>query len=115
MTPQKSLDEASRSRASFRTPGSSHRSFGSRQSGSSTRGDVRGAAKTGEQAAQAAARSQDRTLDIWAQAELARTVGSGAASRVRGRRPAKISRQAEVAGLTYLSLHCALEGAHALL
>jgi hypothetical protein len=78
-------------------------------------GDVRGAAKLAEQAAQAAARSQDRTLDILAQAEAARVSAALQPSRAAAATLAKIGRQAEVAGLTYLSLHCALEGAYALL
>src|SRR6185503_1831314 len=78
-------------------------------------GDARGAAKLAEQAAQAAARSQDRTLDILEQAEVARVSATLQPSRAAAAVLATVGRQAEVAGLTYLSLYCALESAHALL
>jgi serine/threonine protein kinase/tetratricopeptide (TPR) repeat protein len=77
-------------------------------------GDVRGAARLADEAAQAAARSQDQTLIVWAQAEVARVAAAGQPTRAVAAELAGIGRRAEAAGLRYLSVSCALERAHTL-
>ena len=77
-------------------------------------GDIRGAARLADQAAQAATRSQDQTLIVWAQAEVARVAAAAQPTRAAAAELARIGRRAETAGLRYLSVSRALDSAHAL-
>jgi serine/threonine protein kinase/Tfp pilus assembly protein PilF len=78
-------------------------------------GDTRGASRLAEQAAQAASRASDRTLDLWAQAVVARTSAAAQPARPAAAALAKIGRDAEMSGLTYLSIYCSLASAETLL
>jgi tetratricopeptide (TPR) repeat protein len=78
-------------------------------------GDTKGAARAAEQAAQAATRTSDRALDLWAQAEVAKTSAAVQPTRAAASTLAKIAAQAETSGLTFLSVYCSLQNAETLL
>ncbi len=78
-------------------------------------GDAKGAARQAEEAAQAATRASDRSLDLWAQFEVARISATGSPTRATSATLAQIGRQAEISGLTYLSVHSSLQSAETLL
>ena len=78
-------------------------------------GDPTGASRLADEAAQAASRSSDRALQLWAQAQVARTAAAAQPTRALAATLATISRQADSAGLIYLSVLSSLESAETLL
>jgi eukaryotic-like serine/threonine-protein kinase len=74
-------------------------------------GDPRAAIRTSEQSAQAATRASDRTLDLWARAEVAVTAAAAQPTRALAATLASIASQADVQGLTYLSVYASLQSA----
>jgi tetratricopeptide (TPR) repeat protein len=79
------------------------------------KGDTKGAAQLAGEAAQAASRTSDRSLDLAAQFTAASISASAQPTRAAAAVLAQIGRQAETAGLTYLSVWCALQRADTLL
>jgi eukaryotic-like serine/threonine-protein kinase len=77
-------------------------------------GDPKGASRVAEQAVQAASQASDRALDLWAQAELAKATAALRPTKATAATLARISQQADISGLTYLSVHCAVESARTL-
>jgi tetratricopeptide (TPR) repeat protein len=78
-------------------------------------GDTKGAARIADEAVQAAGRSSDRSMDIWAQFVAADISASAQPTRAAAATLAQIGRRAEIAGLSYLSVRCALQRADTLL
>jgi eukaryotic-like serine/threonine-protein kinase len=74
-------------------------------------GDTRAALRLAEQASQATARASDRTQDLWAHAQLAQISAAAQPTRSSAARLSQIARQAESAGLTYLSVYASLRSA----
>ena len=77
-------------------------------------GDARGAAKLAEQSAQAASRASDRTLDVWARAEVAGAAASAKPNRSAAAALTTVARQADAQGLTYLSVLSSIRAAETL-
>jgi eukaryotic-like serine/threonine-protein kinase len=78
-------------------------------------GDTRGSGRVAQQATQAASRASDRTLDLWARATLTKTAATAQATRPAAATLRKIGQDAEISGLTYLSVYCSLYTAETLL
>ena len=78
-------------------------------------GDPAGAGRLAEQAAQTAARTSDRSLQLWSQAQVARVAGTVQPTRAVATTLAGISRQADSRGATYLSVRASVESAETLL
>jgi len=74
-------------------------------------GDPRAAMRVAEQAAQGAAHASDRTLDLWARAEVAVTAAAAQPTRTHAATLASIAGQADTQGLTYLSVYASLHAA----
>ena len=79
------------------------------------RGDAKGAARIAGEAAQAAERSSDRSMDLWARFVAADVSAAAQPSRAAAAALAQVGRRAEIAGLSYLAVRCALERADTLL
>jgi hypothetical protein len=75
------------------------------------KGDAKAAARLAGEAVQAAARSSDRALDIWAQFTAANISAAAEPTRAAAANLAQIGRRAESRGLVYLSVWCALQRA----
>jgi tetratricopeptide (TPR) repeat protein/tRNA A-37 threonylcarbamoyl transferase component Bud32 len=78
-------------------------------------GDLGGAARLAEQAVQASAGTSDRSLQLWAQAQVARIAAATAPARGQAAALSTLSGQAAATGSVYLSVLTSLEGAEALL
>ncbi len=78
-------------------------------------GDAGGAARLAAEAVQEAGRSSDRSLDTWAQFVAARISAAAHPAGPAAAALAKIGRQAQAAGMAYLSVECALQRADTLL
>jgi tetratricopeptide (TPR) repeat protein/tRNA A-37 threonylcarbamoyl transferase component Bud32 len=79
------------------------------------RGDPAGAAKLADQAAQAASRASDKALQLWSEAQVARTAAGIQPTRALAATLAGVSRQADSSGSIYLSVLSSLESAETLL
>ena len=76
-------------------------------------GDLKGALRLAEEAAQAAARASDRTLDLWAKTQVAQIAAAAQPTRSSAARLAENARQSESAGLAYLSVYASVHSAEA--
>ncbi len=79
------------------------------------KGDTASAARVAGEAAQAASRSSDRSMDLWARFVAANISAVAQPTKAAAATLAQIGRQAQMAGLAYLSVYCALQQADALL
>ncbi len=79
------------------------------------KGNTKGATRIAEEAVQAAARSSDRSMDLWAQFTAANISAASMPTRAVAATLAQIARRSETAGLSYLAVRCALQRADTLL
>jgi tetratricopeptide (TPR) repeat protein len=79
------------------------------------RGDVKHAARLAEEAVQAASRSPDRSLDLWAQFTAANISAAAQPARSLASSLGQIGQRADIAGLVHLSVWCTLQRADTLL
>jgi serine/threonine protein kinase/Tfp pilus assembly protein PilF len=78
-------------------------------------GDVAGAAALADQASRAAAQASDRSLQLWTQAQVARTGAASRPTKAIADRLSAISQQADSSGSIYLAVLSAIESAETLL
>jgi tetratricopeptide (TPR) repeat protein len=78
-------------------------------------GDPSAAASTAAQAAQTASRAADRALQLWTEANVARMTAATQPTRAIVDTLARIGRDAEQAGHTYLAVYCSVLSAETLL
>ena len=74
-------------------------------------GDLTGSLRLAEEAVQAAARGSDRTLDLWAKTQLAQIGAVSQPTKASAAKLAQLAREAESAGLTYLSVYSSVHSA----
>jgi ATP/maltotriose-dependent transcriptional regulator MalT len=79
------------------------------------RGDAVSAARVANEAAQAAARASDRSMELWARFTAANVAAAATPTKAVATTLAQIGQRAKSAGLAYLSVYCALQQADALL
>jgi len=79
------------------------------------KGDAASATRMAAEAVQAASRGSDRSMDLWARFVAANASAAAQPARATAATLAQIGRQAQAAGLAYLSVSCALQRADVLL